>query len=405
MSMRTLALVAMLGPILAACEQPGDDLREPGPDGNDTDVEDPEPDDVCPDEGPPAGALTPSDCEYLPEPSGNPFAVTRWSGAATHALTRPVHGRRTRARRTPTPRSPDDGGRSSRAPPMGQATDDDGDGAEWAPRTCPTSPWSWVMTFGEDAISVLRLHLRRRQHGARHGLTVQPVSRQRQRHLVLRPPPASAGLAMGDIRRRRRRRERGHGQSSHGGHDQECWPGRSTRWTQSGGGGRARARQAVNTELELYCQRSTSESGAMLTPLPWPTSTETATMDVAPGQERSSWRATDFSRCSVQRRLRWPRLVRQRATTSVGGYWNSGHHSFAYDHGRGRHSTWSSWPGNTVYDRRRRRSTVELGSRAPGQQLGPCADDGYPAVADLLRAQRAAPAGVPEIVLTGNQFG
>ncbi len=88
-------------------------------------------------------------------------------------------------------------------------------------------------------------------------------------------------------------------------------------------------------------------------------------------------------------------------TWNVGssGYWNSGYHSFAYDlDGDG--AAMEVVAGRTVYT-----STggtyCQLG-RYDGSTWVP-ADDGYPAVADLLRFSGDR-LGEPEIVLTGNQY-
>ena len=81
------------------------------------------------------------------------------------------------------------------------------------------------------------------------------------------------------------------------------------------------------------------------------------------------------------------------------GYWNSGFHSFAHDlDGDG--VSMEVVSGSTVYDADGD-VWCELG-RYSGSTWVP-ADDGYPAVADLARFS-GSPAGEPEIVITGNQY-
>ena len=81
------------------------------------------------------------------------------------------------------------------------------------------------------------------------------------------------------------------------------------------------------------------------------------------------------------------------------GYWNSGYHSFAYDiDGDG--SQMEVMGGNTVYNSD---GTMycDLGTYVSG--VWERADDGYPAVADLLRFTGDAD-GEPEIIVTGNNW-
>ncbi len=81
------------------------------------------------------------------------------------------------------------------------------------------------------------------------------------------------------------------------------------------------------------------------------------------------------------------------------GYWNSGYHPFAYDmDGDGTHMEVVA--GRTVYT-----STggtyCELGRYSGSTWIG--ATDGYPAVADIARFPGDSP-GEPEIVVTGNEY-
>ena len=81
------------------------------------------------------------------------------------------------------------------------------------------------------------------------------------------------------------------------------------------------------------------------------------------------------------------------------GYWNSGYHSFAHDlDGDG--SQMEVVAGNTVYNSDGS-MYCDLGQYVNG--VWERADDGYPAVADLLRFTGDSD-GEPEIVVTGNHY-
>lgn len=327
-------------------------------------------------EPPAAGSVSvdPS-CEYEPAPSGNPFAVqVEWS--RSHALTDPSTGATVPA--TAYAEEPTMVG-VFQSPAVGQATDDDGDGRVSA-QDMPDIAVVMGDEFG-DRYSVLRL-LSGDGSAVHATASWQPVSGTTGPDYA---PARFSGVAMGDTD--------GDGLTELATVVLEdgtttCHP--ALYEVDQSGSTVALVLQAVNTEVELYCQRSTSESGASHAPALADINGD-GDVDVILGD--LVLEGDDLS-------LQWEGGFGAGWFNSyyeVGGYWNSGYHSFPYDMD-GDGLDMEVVAGNTVYTADGE-VYCQLGSGSGSSWE--VADDGYPAVADIDRSGGSA--GVPEIVLTGNQ--
>ena len=327
-------------------------------------------------DAPASGSVsTESGCEYVPEPSGAGFSARiEWSMA--HELVDPSDSSITWPAYTFADESDKTG--VFQAPAVGQATDDNGDGAV-SSQDVPDIAIITGDEFSTDNHSVLRLVA---GDGRAVWDTIGWASHTNGNGTDNYAPFLFAGVAMGDVDLDGLTEvvTTVVGESSN-----SCYPA-IYEVDPSG----QLSLDVVGPD-SIWCQGNDSVKSAHAPALA--DLDADGTVEIVLG--RSVYEHDDLS-------LRWEgdggRGWYNAWFVGADGYWNSGYHSFAYDMD-GDGLELEVVAGSSVYTADGD-TYCELG-RYEGSTWVP-AEDGYPAVADMVRFS-GSPAGEPEIVLTGNQ--